>query len=56
MNVEALDQLERASSLIELIKMACRENDEELNAIGAGLSAVQKHLEAVETLAKTQNA
>lgn len=40
-----MDELDRARALIELAKMACRSDDEELSAIAAGLTAAVDHLD-----------
>lgn len=54
MTLDALDELDRARALIELIKMACREADDDLNAIATGLCATGVHLD--RAAAKLQGA
>lgn len=44
--IDALDKVNRARTLIELGKMACRSNDEELEAIASRLAFAGDHLES----------
>lgn len=44
--IDALDEMDRARALIELAKMACRSQDEELEAIASGLAVAGDHLES----------
>ncbi|WP_299671502.1 hypothetical protein [uncultured Roseobacter sp.] len=54
LTIDALDEMNRARSLIELAKMACRSDDEELEAIASGLAVAGDHLE--RATAKLQSA
>jgi hypothetical protein len=48
MNLEALDELNRARAFIELAKMACRSGDDDLDPIATGLCAALEHMGKAE--------
>ena len=52
--IDALDQIDEARRFLALVRLACREPDETLDAIGTATGAALEALDRAESALKTE--